>query len=244
MVRIYIGWDPRDAQAFDVAAHSIRKHASIPVEIIALKDWELRAKGVYQRPYMVDEAGQMWDVRDESPFTTNFSYTRYCVPLLEEFGEEQVVFMDADMLVRGDIAELMQAAGTAAMACVKHDHRPREKTKVTNNIQRCYERKNWSSVMVMRPSRCDALTFYAVNNMSRSWLHKMCWIDDALIEPLPHAWNWLCGWSTPDIDPKIVHFTRGTPDITGVEGLADYSNEPFADEWRAALAEARRAAAA
>ena len=107
MLRVYIGWDQRGAQAFEVAAHSIREHASIPVEIIALKDWELRAKRVYWRAYSVDERGQMWDARDGSPFTTNFSYTRYVVPLLEDFGDEQVVFMDADMLIRADIAELM-----------------------------------------------------------------------------------------------------------------------------------------
>ena len=243
MLKIFLGWDQRDAQAFEVAAHSIRKHASVPVEIIALKDWELRAKGIFWRPYSVDERGQMWDTRDGSPFTTNFSYTRYLVPLLEGYGDEQVVFMDADMLVRADIAALMDAAGDAGLACVKHDHRPPETIKITNNIQRRYQRKNWSSVMVMRPSACDLLTPYAVNNMTRDWLHQMCWIDETAIKGLDEAWNWLCGWSSPDIDPKIAHFTRGTPDITGVEGLADYSDEPFADEWRAMLREARKAAA-
>lgn len=243
MLRIYIGWDPRGAQAFEVAAYSIRKHASIPVEIIALKDWELRAKGIYHREYNVDQRGQMWDTRDGSPFSTSFSYTRYCVPMIEGYGEEQVVFMESDMMLRADIADLMKAAGPAALACVKHDHRPNEMSKITNTIQRRYERKNWSSVMVMRPSACEGLTFYAVNNMNRDWLHQMCWMDEAKIKGLPTEFNWLCGWSDPDIDPKIVHFTRGTPDITGIEGLADYSNEPFADEWREALAEARKAAA-
>ncbi len=243
-LKVFIGWDQRDAQAYEVAAHSIRKHASVPVEIVALKDWELRARGLFWRAYSVDERGQMWDSRDGSPFTTNFSYTRYLVPLIEDFGDEPVVFMDADMLVRADIADLVALLGDGGVACVKHDHRPPEQVKITNNIQRRYARKNWASVMVMRPSACTTLTKFAVNNMSHDWLHQMVWIDDADIVGLPEAWNWLCGWSDPAIDPNIVHYTRGTPDIVGVPGLADYSGEPFADDWRAALAEARKAAAA
>ncbi len=242
-LRVYTGWDQRDLLAFGVCKASLLAHASIPVEIIALKDWELRAKGVYWRAYQVDERGQMWDARDGKPFSTNFSYTRFCVPLIEDFGSEPVVFCDADMLWRGDVAELLELAGDAAVACVKHDHRPPEREKMAGNIQTVYRRKNWSSLMVMRPGLCSGLTPYAVNNMPRDWLHGMCWIDDAEIKGMPEAWNWLCGHSSPDIDPKIVHYTRGTPDLTGVEGLADYSNEPFADEWRAALAETRHAAA-
>ncbi len=239
-LRIYVGWDKRDALAYEVCEYSIRKHASVPVEIIALKDWVLRAKGVYWRPYTVDERGQMFDVRDGSPFTTDFSYTRYLVPLLEDYGEEPVVFMDPDMLLRADIAELVALIGDAPLACVKHEHRPPEVVKITNNIQRRYARKNWSSVMVMRPSGCTGLTAYVVNNQNRDWLHQMGWLDETKIKSLPEAWNWLCGWSPPEIDPKIVHYTRGTPDITGIEGLADYSNEPFADEWRATVANLRQ----
>ena len=63
-VRVYIGWDQRGALAFEVCRHTLLEHASIPLEIVALKDWELRARGLYWRPYQVDERGQMWDARD------------------------------------------------------------------------------------------------------------------------------------------------------------------------------------
>ena len=238
MLRVYAGWDPRDMQAFEVCRHTLLKHASVPVEIIALKDWELRAKGVYWRAYQVDERGQMWDARDGKPFSTNFSYTRFCVPLLQDFGDEPIVFCDPDMIWRADVAELINLSGQAGLACVKHDHRPPEREKMTGNIQMVYARKNWSSLMVMRPGRCDGLTPYAVNNMPRDWLHGLCWIDDADIKGLPEEWNWLEGFSSPDIDPKIVHMTRGTPDLPGYENVA------YADEWRTALADARKADAA
>jgi hypothetical protein len=228
-IRVFIGWDQRDIAAFEVCRHSLLRHASVPVEIVALKDWDLRAKGIYWRAYHVDERGQMWDARDGKPFSTNFSYTRFCIPALEGYGDEPVVFCDADMLWRADVAELVALAGNAAVACVKHDHRPAEREKMTGNIQTVYARKNWSSLMVMRPSRCAGLTKYAINNMPRDWLHGMCWIDEAAIGELPEAWNWLDGWSDPAIDPKVVHYTRGTPDMPG------YETTVFADDWRDAL---------
>jgi hypothetical protein len=236
MLRVYIGWDQRDALAYEVCAASLLRHASVAIEIVALKDWELRARGVYWRPYQVDERGQMWDARDGKPFSTNFSYTRFCVPLIEDYGAEPVVFCDADMLWRADIAELLDLVGPsfaqgAAVACVKHEHRPPEREKMTGNIQTVYARKNWSSLMVLRPTACAGLTPYAVNNMPREWLHGLCWIDEAGIKGLPEAWNWLEGWSDPGLEPKVVHFTRGTPDMPGHEGAA------FAEEWRTRASE-------
>ncbi|MFQ6016781.1 MAG: hypothetical protein ACE5KF_01170 [Kiloniellaceae bacterium] len=228
MLRVYIGWDQRDALAYEVCRYSLLAHASIPVEIIALKDWELRARGLYWRAYRVDPRGQMWDERDGKPFSTDFSYTRFCVPLLEDYGDEPVVFCDPDMLWLADIAELLDLAGEAALACVKHAHRPPEPTKMTGNIQTVYDRKNWSSLMVLRPGRCTGLTPYAVNNMPRDWLHGICWLADDEIAGVPEAWNWLEGWSAPGIDPKVVHFTRGTPDMPGHENAA------YAEEWRRA----------
>jgi len=82
--------------------------------------------------------------------------------------------------------------------------------------------------MVLRPARCRALTPYAVNNRHRDWLHGLRWLDDAEIAGLPEAWNWLEGHSDPGIDPKVVHFTRGTPDMPGYESVA------YAADWRAA----------
>ncbi len=231
-IRYYIGYDPRDTLAFEVCAASCLKHASVPVEIIPLKDWEMRAKGVYWRGYRIDAKGQRYDDRDGLPVTTEFSYLRFLIPILEGFGTEWVLWSDSDMLWRADIAELMGLTKPdKALMCVKHDHRPPEKVKITGNVQRHYTRKNWSSLMLIRPSANKTLTKFAVNNQSKDWLHKLCWLADEEIGALPEAWNWLAGWSSPKIKPKIVHHTRGTPDLPG------YEDEPFADEWWAALRE-------
>ena len=224
-LRVYIGWDQRDAESFDVCRRSLVDKASIPVQPLPLKDWELRAMGVYWRPYHVDERGQMWDQRDGRPFSTNFSYTRFCVPMIENYGDEPVVFCDADMLWRADVADLLPLLGDRGLACVQHDYRPDEREKMTGNIQTVYPRRHWSSPTAMRPCPSAALTSYAVHNMNHDWLHGMAWFLDADMAALPEEWNWLEGWSDPQIDPKVVHFTRGTPDMAGHEDAT------FAEEW-------------
>ena len=232
-MRVYVGFDPRDTLAFEVAAFSLRKHATIPVEIIPLKDWDLRQSGFFYRSAWLNEDGQKFDGRDGVPCSTDFSYLRFLVPILERHGEEPVLFTDPDVLWRADVAELaaIPQSQDRALWCVKHDYRPPETSKMTGTLQRLYARKNWSSVMLLRPSRNRKLTKYLVNNQSKDWLHKLLWLDDADIGDLPEKWNWLAGWSSPDIDPALVHFTRGTPDMRGHE------DEPYHDEWWAALKE-------
>lgn len=226
MAKVFIGWDQRDALAYRVCEASILEHASIPVEIIPLKDWELRQKGCYWRAYHVDPRGQMWDMKDGRPFSTNFSFTRFCVPWLADYRDELVVFCDADMLWRGDVAELLCLVDkTMPVSCVKHDHRPAEQVKMDGVMQTIYSRKNWSSLMVMNPSKCQSLTTYAINNQAGSWLHAMCWAEE--IGDIPEEWNWLEGWSPPETDPKVIHYTRGSPDMD--------PNVDKADLWWAAV---------
>ena len=231
-LRYYIGYDPRDTLAFEVCAASCLKHASVAVEIIPLKEWEMRARRIYWRRFRIDEKGQRFDDRDGLPATTEFSYLRFLIPILENYRDDWVLWSDADMLWRADIAELVALIDPdKAVMCVKHDHRPPETVKITGNIQRFYLRKNWSSLMLIKPSANRRLTKYVANNQSKDWLHQLTWLRDEEIGALPEAWNWLAGWSDPGIDPRVVHFTRGTPDIPG------YEDEPFADAWRAVLRE-------
>lgn len=226
MLHIYVGFTGRDALAFEVCKASLLRHASIPIEIIPLFDWELRRRGLYWRSYRVDAGGQRWDDRDGKPFSTDYSFARFVVPILEDYGDDWVVSMDPDMLVRSDITKLLQLCDDAkAVMCVQHDHKPVETEKKGGLKQSTYRRKNWSSLMLMHPSRCKGLTKYAVNNQTGEWLHAMCWADEDEIGSLPESWNWLEGWSSPEINPDIIHFTRGTPDMPGTEDAA------FADEW-------------
>jgi hypothetical protein len=97
-LRVYIGYDPRDTLAFEVCTHTLLKHASIPVEIVPLKDWEVRRTGHFWRDCWIDGHGQLWDVRDWLLCSTAFSYLRFCIPLLEDFAEDWVLWSDPDVL--------------------------------------------------------------------------------------------------------------------------------------------------
>ena len=230
-LRVYLGWDKRDALAFAVARASILKHASGPVTVLPLKDWDVRAAGLYWRSYWVNPRGQMFDDIDSRPFTTDFTYTRFLVPALERFEPGRVIFADSDTFWRGDICALPELLPDGkAVACVQHDHAPEEMVKVTGNLQQRYPRKNWSSVMVMNPDKCRTLTPYQVNRAGRDWLHSIHWTPDRDIVALPTEWNWLDGYSPDMADPKVVHFTRGTPD------MKNRTAGPFDAEWLALAA--------
>ena len=47
--RIFIGWDRREPEAYDVAKFSLERRASIPVSVAPIKLEELRARGLYWR---------------------------------------------------------------------------------------------------------------------------------------------------------------------------------------------------
>ena len=152
------------------------------------------------------------------------------LPALEDYGDEWVGFCDADMVWQADVNDLLRLIEPdKALMCVKHNHRPTEKTKMIGQIQTIYPRKNWSSLFLMKPSANQVLSPGYVNNTRGSDLHGFSWLDDNNIGDLPEAWNWLAGWSDLKIQPNVIHYTMGTPDMPG------YQDQPYADEWRAAL---------
>jgi len=210
-IRIFIGYDPREAVTFSVLAHSIHRHASRPVMITPLMLSELA--GVFNRP------------RDPLQ-STDFSFSRFLTPSLSGFAGWSL-FTDCDMIVRADIAELFALADDrCAVMCVKHDHVPREEVKFLDQRQSRYQKKNWSSVMLFNNARCAALTPEYVNQASGLELHQFKWLDDdSLIGPLPAEWNHLVGVQEPDAAAKLVHYTIGGP------YFHEYRDCEFADEW-------------
>ncbi|TIV65183.1 MAG: hypothetical protein E5V86_12830 [Mesorhizobium sp.] len=226
---IWIGFDPREADAYAVCRHSINRHliAPIPVRPVTLTD--LRNGGLYTRP-TGHRDGRLWDEISQAPMATEFACSRFLVPRLAKSG--WALFMDCDMLVRADLQKLFALADPSkAVMVVKHDHRPRETVKMDGQAQTRYSRKNWSSVIlwnVDHPAHA-ALTTELVNSVPGRDLHRFCWLDDAEIGALEVKWNWLVGHSDPEVNPSIVHFTDGIPSMPGYEDCA------YADEWRAEL---------
>lgn len=222
-MKIFIGWDPRDHAAYQVAVSSIQAFCP-EAEIYPLVERDLRKAGLYWRTYHVEGNGQMYDNRDGKPFSTQFSFTRFLVPEIMEYEDEWVLFIDADVMFRDDPRELFALVDKSkALMCVPHKQKVTEPFKMDGVRQEAYSRKNWSSVMLMNPSKLKGLTRNEVNNWSGSELHGLNFIDDEQIGFLPEEWNWLENYSDSDMEPRLVHYTRGTPDMIGA---AMYS-----DEW-------------
>jgi lipopolysaccharide biosynthesis glycosyltransferase len=210
-IRVFIGFDGREDVAFSVLAHSIHRNASQPVSIA---------------PVMLSQLGGVYR-RDVNPLqSTQFSFSRFLTPWLCGY-EGWAVFMDCDMLVLDDIARLWALRDERyAVQVVKHVHVPKEDVKFLGAVQTKYEKKNWSSVMLMNCAKCTALTPEYVNTATGLQLHQFKWLDDdSLIGELPSRWNHLVGYDTPRKDASLVHYTIGGP------YFEEYAQCEYAREW-------------
>lgn len=212
--RVFIGYDARESVAFYVLSHSIEERASVPVAITPLRLDQL--KGVFDRP--------------RSPVqSTDFAFSRFLTPYLAGY-EGWALFMDCDMLLRADIAELWALREERyAVMVVKHDYVPKDEVKFLGQTQTRYPKKNWSSVMLFNCARCKALTPEYVTGASGLELHQFKWLaDEAQIGPLPRRWNHLVGEYGYDPHAANVHFTVGGP------YFQQYARCDYAAEWFAA----------
>jgi hypothetical protein len=223
--RVYIGFDQREPEAYDVARYSLERRASIPVKVVPIKLPELRAQGFY--------------TRDQDPLaSTEFTYSRFLTPALAGY-KGWALFCDCDFLWLGDIAGLVEyTRAPKAVYCVQHDYRPKEKTKMDGVVQTAYPRKNWSSLMLFNcehPS-VKALTPEVVNRETGAYLHRLQWVADEDIGALPVEWNWLEGWNEKPKSgtPKAVHYTRGGP------WFKEWQHVDYGDLWLAELEASKR----
>jgi hypothetical protein len=213
VIRIFIGFDPRETVAWHVLSHSILARASQPVAVI---------------PLALNNLGTLMRRERNALQSTDFSFSRFLTPYLSQY-EGWSIFMDCDMLVLDDIAALYDLRDERyAVMCVQHDHRPQETVKFLGAPQTAYGKKNWSSVMLFNNARCQALTPDYVNQASGLELHQFKWLqNDELIGALPDRWNHLVGYDAPRADAANVHFTIGGPYFD------EYADCEHADAWRA-----------
>ena len=213
MIRIFIGYDPREPIAYNVLCHSIQTRASQPVSITPLMLSQLKSL--------------MWRKRHKLQ-STDFSFSRFLTPYLCKFVG-WAIFMDSDMLVLDDISNLWDLRDNRfAIQCVKHNHKPIEKSKFLNQTQSTYEKKNWSSVTLFNSAKCTNLTPDYVNTTSGLNLHRFNWLEtDSLIGELPNRWNHLVDFDPPQPISEIsnLHFTTGGP------YFEEYKDCGYADLW-------------
>lgn len=213
MIRVFIGYDSREAVAFHVLSHSIHTRASQPVEIA---------------PLMLSQLKDVFHRKSHPLQSTEFSFSRFLVPHLSNY-QGWSLFCDCDMLMLDDISKLWSIRDNQyAVQVVKHEHVPREDKKFLDQPQSKYEKKNWSSVILFNNARCKALTPEYVNTASGLELHQFKWLnDDSLIGELPARWNHLVDYdpTLPPEDVSLLHYTEGGP------YFEDYKDCGYADLW-------------
>lgn len=216
-MKVYIGQDEREPEAFQVAVASLTQHASSPVCITALDLERLAAYGLLRRP--VDRRDGLYDLHSNASASTDFAISRFLVPHLAQDG--WALFVDCDVVFMTDVAALFGYADPSkAVMVVKHQQQVVEMTKMNGAVQTAYPRKNWSSVMLFN---CDhpanrRLTLQDVNERPGRDLHAFYWLADGEIGELPASWNWLVGVQEKPAQPCIAHFTLGGPFTPGWQG--------------------------
>jgi lipopolysaccharide biosynthesis glycosyltransferase len=209
-IPIFIGYDPREAIAFHTCVNSIIRHASQPVSIM---------------PLALNNFQDYTETHTDG--SNQFIYSRFLVPHLMDYSG-QAIFIDGDMIVRGDIVELwkLRDLGKDVMV-VKHDYKTKMPVKYLGSKNEDYPRKNWSSVMIFNCNNFPTkkLTPEYIQKSTGSHLHRFEWTTDDRVGELPPEWNWLPDEYGPNPDAKLLHYTLGTP------CFHDFATTPMADEW-------------
>lgn len=209
MIRLFAGYDQREAVGFSVFVMSVLRHASMPVAITPLQD------------------------ADHADGSNAFTFARFRVPELCDY-KGWAIFMDgSDQLVLGDLAELWRMRDDRyAVQVVKHNYKTRHPIKYRGTSMQCpnvdYPRKNWASVMLIN---CEAIEWSPAwmptptDHKSRRELLQFAGFDDNRIGSLPLEWNLLVDEGMVGGTPRCLHWTAGIP------AFDNYRQAPFADLW-------------
>tara|TARA_R100001163_G_C5067078_1_gene205939 strand:+ start:4091 stop:4753 length:663 start_codon:yes stop_codon:yes gene_type:complete len=218
-LKVFIGWDSRETDAYNVCVKSLKEHASQELDITPIVRETLIETGEYYRPQ--PEAGSV-----------EFTYTRFLTPYLADYNG-WALFIDCDFLFTKDVAELFAMADDKyALMCVKHDYVPRNAVKMDGQKQVSYPRKNWSSCILWNCSHPSnkALTKDIASSESGAFLHRFQFLNDEEIGEIPLEWNWLEGeYDKPETPPAVIHFTNGGP------WFDNWQDVDYAELWRSYL---------
>lgn len=214
MIRLFTGFDDREAIGWHVFCQSVMAKVSEPVEIVPITT--RLAKGL------------------RGGGTNAFTRSRFLVPSLCGYSG-WALFMDgADMMARDDIAKLWAFRNIArkSLWCVKHEYKTRHARKYVGTAMEAdnlhYDRKNWASLFLIDCSSplAQTLTPERVESASLLELLQLQCFQQEDIGSLPLEWNWLIGEYKKNEDAKIAHYTLGIP------SFAHYADSDFAHEWR------------
>lgn len=190
-LRIFIGTDDTQTIAHRVLEHSIRKHASVPTEIVPMLN--------LPTPLPKDPA-----MRPRVPF----SFSRFLIPELCGY-EGRALYLDSDMLVFGDVAELasMPFEGKALLCTTQPE--PPEKWRHKRDF---FKPGKHAAVMLYDCSRLSWKIDDVVQGLDDGrytydeLVSDLCIVDpDRIGDSIPIEWNHLERYE-PGVT-KLLHYT-------------------------------------
>jgi len=209
MIRLFVGYDPREAAAYHVFCQSAIERCSEPLSITPLAQRTLRG----------------FDGQRDG--TNQFIFSRYLVPHLCGY-QGWAIFVDGDMVCRDDLANLWELRDERhAVMVAQHHYTTKHRTKYVGtplearNVN--YPRKNWSSVVLWNcahPSN-RVLSPAFIEEGTGAFLHRFGWLEEDEIGELPLIWNWLVGEYERNPDARLLHYTLGVPGIEYYEMCDD-----------------------
>lgn len=144
------------------------------------------------------------------------------------------IFIDGDMIVKDDIANLWNLRDYyKAAQVVQHDYKTKHPVKYLGARNDDYPRKNWSSVILWNCGHFANRTLEPeyIGKSNGSHLHRFGWLKDELVGSLPVEWNQLVE-EYPDRESSLYHYTIGIP------AFKDYAECDRSDDWWAEYAAA------
>ncbi len=214
-VNIYLGYDSSHSDIFDVAENSI--HESI----------EKCKSGGNSQEFFNDFKVEVKKLdintipeytRDYANQSTEFTYSRFLIPYLENY-EGFSIFIDDDYIWRYSPLSLFYFLDPDdAVACVQYDFKEHDETKFNGEKNVSYPKKLWSSMMIFNNGHndCKTLTPELVNRASGEFLHQFNWTDQ--ISKIPHDKIATEGFDRTMLKSHhAVHYTRGGPWIKGMD---------------------------
>ena len=157
--------------------------------------------------------------RDYANQSTEFTYSRFLIPYLENY-EGFSIFLDDDILFEGSILPMFYFMNPDdAVACIQYDFDKYAETKFNGEKNVSYPKKLWSSLMIFNNGHedCKKLTPEIVNTETGKYLHQFEWTDK--ISEIPEWFVYTEGHAYTDKiwRPLAVHYTRGGPWIEDMD---------------------------
>lgn len=201
MLKVFIGYDPRQAVSYNVCQHSIIIRALKPVSIIPLviETLPIKRQGL-----------------------TPFTWSRFLVPYLSEFKGISI-FLDADIILQHDINELVDIVNNfnssneliPAVSVVKSMHKFEWASMMVFNCE--------------HPDNAKLTPEYIDHTNDR--LHSIAWTESIGEIPSEwnHLVGYDKPWQKNiDKDIKLIHYTQGVPawnETSDCEFAAEWKKE-------------------